>query len=106
LFIRKFAVGYYRQGVAGSLGGILRQEVYAMAADIEVRRMVLREISKRHLDTSRLDVQVFHGVVYLRGTVSGMRGHDIDIKAEMEIVRRILRQRPGVRDVVVDLIFR
>jgi hypothetical protein len=40
------------------------------------------------------------------GTVSGMRGHDIDIKAEMEIIRRILRQRPGVRDVVVDLIFR
>jgi len=49
-----------------------------MAADIEVRRMVLREISKRHLDTSRLDVQVFHGVVYLRGTVSGVRGHNVD----------------------------
>ena len=65
-----------------------------MAADIEVRRMVLREISKRHLDTSRLDVQVFHGVVYLRGTVSGVRDY------------ARLRQRPGVRDVVVDLIFR
>ena len=51
-----------------------------MAADIEVRRMVLREISKRHLDTSRLDVQVFHGVVYLRGTVSGVRGHNVDPK--------------------------
>jgi osmotically-inducible protein OsmY len=54
------------------------QEVYAMAADIEVRRMVLREISKRHLDISRLDVQVYHGVVYLRGTVSGVRGHNVD----------------------------
>ncbi len=75
-------------------------------ADVETRRMVLREISKRHLDTSRLDVQVFHGVVYLRGTVSGMRGHDIDPKAEMELIRRILRQRPGIRDVVVDVIFR
>ncbi|MCS7300459.1 MAG: BON domain-containing protein [Fimbriimonadales bacterium] len=76
------------------------------SADAETRRMVLREISKRHLDTSRLDVQVYHGVVYLRGTISGMRGHDIDPKAEVEIIRRILRQRPGIRDVVVDLIYR
>ncbi|MDM7461851.1 MAG: BON domain-containing protein [bacterium] len=75
-------------------------------ADVETRRMVLREISKRHIDSSRLDVQVFHGVVYLRGTVSGMRGHDIDIKAEMEVIRRILRQRPGIRDVVLDVIYR
>ncbi len=75
-------------------------------ADVETRRMVLREISKRHIDSSRMDVQVFHGVVYLRGTVSGMRGHDIDIKAEMELIRRILRQRPGIRDVVLDVIYR
>ncbi|GIV09173.1 MAG: hypothetical protein KatS3mg020_0249 [Fimbriimonadales bacterium] len=75
-------------------------------ADVETRRMVLREISKRHIDSSRMDVQVFHGVVYLRGTVSGMRGHDIDIKAEMEVIRRILRQRPGIRDVVLDVIYR
>jgi hypothetical protein len=49
---------------------------------------------------------VFHGVVYLRGTVSGVRGHNVDPQAEMEIIRRILRQRPGVRDVVIDLIYR
>lgn len=77
-----------------------------MAADAETRRMVLREISKRHIDVSRLDVQVYHGVVYLRGTVSALRGHDIDIKAEMELIRRILRQRPGIRDVVIDVIYR
>ncbi|MDW8106766.1 MAG: BON domain-containing protein [Armatimonadota bacterium] len=77
-----------------------------MAADAELRRMVLRDISKRHVDTSRLDVQVYHGVVYIRGTVSALRGHDIDIKAEMELIRRILRQRPGVRDVVIDVIYR
>ncbi len=77
-----------------------------MAADAETRRMVLREISKRHVDVSRLDVQVYHGVVYLRGTVSALRGHNIDIKAEMELIRRILRQRPGIRDVVIDVIYR
>ncbi len=75
-------------------------------ADVEMRRMVLREISKRHLDTSLMDVHVTHGVVYLRGTVSGVRGHDVDPRHEIEIIRRVLRQRPGIRDVVVDLIFR
>ncbi len=75
-------------------------------ADVEMRRMVLREISKRHLDTSLMDVHVTHGVVYLRGTVSAVRGHDADPKHEIEIIRRILRQRPGIRDVVIDLIFR
>ncbi|MCS7272749.1 MAG: BON domain-containing protein [Fimbriimonadales bacterium] len=77
-----------------------------MTSDAELRRLVLRDITKRHIDTSRLDVQVYHGVVYLRGVVSALRGHDIDVQAEMEIIRRILRQRPGVRDVVIDVTYR
>jgi hypothetical protein len=35
-----------------------------------------------------------------------VRGYNVDPKAELEIIRRILRQRPGVRDVVIDLIYR
>ncbi|MER3401752.1 MAG: hypothetical protein C4337_00215 [Armatimonadota bacterium] len=74
--------------------------------DVEMRRMVLREINKRHLDTSLMDAHVMHGVVYIRGTVRGIRGHDVDVKQELEIIRRILRQKPGIRDVVVDAIVR
>lgn len=74
--------------------------------DVETRRMVLREINKRHLDTSLMDVHVMHGVVYIRGTVRGIRGHNVDVKQELEIIRRILRQKPGIRDVVIDAIVR
>jgi len=74
--------------------------------DVEMRRMVLREINKRHLDTSLMDVHVIHGVVYIRGMVRGIRGHNVDVKQELEIIRRILRQKPGIRDVVVDAIIR
>lgn len=78
----------------------------AAGGDAEVRRMVLREVSKRHVDTSLMDVMVMHGVVYMRGTVRGIRGHSFDLKAEMELIRRILRQKQGVRDVVLDVICR
>lgn len=74
--------------------------------DLETRRLVLREISKRHVDTSLMTVSVSHGVVYLRGTVRGIRGHDIDIKNEMEVIRRILRSKAGIRDVIIELTFR
>jgi hypothetical protein len=76
------------------------------AENMEQRKMVLREISKRHIDTTLMDVHVMHGVVYLRGTVRKIRGHDFDLKAEMELIRRILRQKPEIRDVVLEVIFR
>lgn len=76
------------------------------AADNEMRRMVLKEITKRHIDTTLMDVHCVHGVVYLRGTVRKIRGHDIDLKQEVEIIRRILRQKPGIRDVVSELVYR
>jgi len=68
--------------------------------------MVQRELVKRCIDTSLLDVRVTHGVVYLRGTVRKMRGHDIDLEREMAIICTILRQKPGIRDVVSDVVIR
>jgi hypothetical protein len=74
--------------------------------DVEQRRMVLREINKRRIDTSLMDVHVVHGVVYIRGTIRPLRGHPVDIHQELEIIRRILRQKPGIRDVIIDAIVR
>ncbi|MDO8586041.1 MAG: BON domain-containing protein [Armatimonadota bacterium] len=72
--------------------------------DAEMTRMVRREISRRYIDSSNLDVRVMHGVVYLRGWVDKLRGHhqDVDLKEELEVIHRILMQRPGVRDVVIE----
>jgi hypothetical protein len=74
--------------------------------DSEHTKLVWRTISRKPIDTSLMTVLVMHGVVYLRGQVRAMRGHDIDIRSEMEMVARILKQKPGIRDVVIDVTFR
>ncbi|KAA0228234.1 MAG: hypothetical protein AKCLJLPJ_01097 [Fimbriimonadales bacterium] len=74
--------------------------------DVEASKQVRKEIARRPLDTSLMNVRVSHGVVYLTGTVKSMRGHNVDAKQEMDMFARVLRQRPGIRDVVLDLTFR
>ena len=73
--------------------------------DAEMTRMVRREISRRYIDSSMLDVRVMHGVVYLRGWVAKLRGHphEVDLREELELIHRILIQKPGIRDVVVEV---
>jgi len=47
-----------------------------------------------------------HGVVYIRGEVRSLRGEPCDLEAEMNIIHRILRSRPGIRDVVIEVNYR
>lgn len=68
--------------------------------DARQTRMVQREISKRNLDITMMDIHVHHGVVYLRGSIRPLRGQNIDMKHEFNIISHILRGCPGIRDVV------
>lgn len=64
-------------------------------------------LGRRGVDLTLADVRVMHGVCYLRGTVSATRGMGItDIRAEVEQAARILKQRPEIRDVVLDCSYR
>ena len=74
--------------------------------DAQQTRMVQREISKRNIDITMMDIHVHHGVVYIRGTVRNLRGHDIDLKHEFQIIDHILRGRPGIRDIVNEVVIR
>lgn len=71
--------------------------------DALMTRMVQREIGRRSIDISKLSVRATHGVVYLRGQVKTIRGHDLDLKKELEVIYRILRSKPGIRDVIMDV---
>jgi len=73
--------------------------------DAEMTRMVRREISRRYVDSTHLDVRVMHGVVYLRGWLDRLRGHyeKVDLRDELAIIHRILIQKPGIRDVIVEV---
>jgi uncharacterized protein YunC (DUF1805 family) len=73
------------------------------AEDAQMTRMVQREISRRYIDCSRLNVKAIHGVVYLSGSIKKLRGYDVDLKHELEVITRILRAKPGIREVIVDV---
>lgn len=73
------------------------------AEDAQMTRMVQREVTRRYIDASKLDVKAIHGVVYLRGSIKRLRGHDVDLKHELEVINRVLRGKPGIRDVVMDV---
>jgi hypothetical protein len=71
--------------------------------DVDSLRHVRTELSKRGIDTSRADVRVMHGVCHIRGVVIPTKDATFeDIRLEMEHIRHILRQKPGIRDVVLD----
>ncbi len=74
--------------------------------DANQTRMVQREVSKRCIDISRMDIHVSHGVVYLRGVCSKLRGHDIDLTHELQIICHALRARPEIRDVINEVTVR
>ena len=69
----------------------------------QLQLLVRREMARRPLDCSMVEVYVSHGVVYLRGTIRAMRGHDIDVPHEIAILQTVLKQRAGIRDVVSEL---
>ena len=76
------------------------------AEDSSMTRLVQREVSRRYIDTTRLDVKAIHGVIYLRGSIARIRGHDVDLRKELEIIHRVLRGKSGIRDVIIDVTFR
>ncbi len=73
------------------------------AEDARMTRLVQREIGRRYIDASRLDIKAVHGVVYLRGSIRRLRGHEVDLDHELEVINRVLRGKPGIRDVVIDV---
>lgn len=68
--------------------------------DKQMQIMVRREMNRRQLDTSDLDIYVYRGVVYLRGTLRAIRGSGRAASDEIGIILRVLRMKEGVRDVV------
>jgi hypothetical protein len=79
-----------------------------MADEKTVRGMkaARTEFSKRGIETGRADIRMTHGTIYVRGVVSVMRGATIkDLKSEMEIVARVLRQKSEIKDVVIECSF-
>lgn len=70
--------------------------------DAEVVRLVRRELARFSIDTNETIVSSSHGIVHLNGRVRPIRGHEEVFSEELGKVHRVLRQRPGVRDVILE----
>ncbi|MCE5323726.1 hypothetical protein LLG46_10490 [bacterium] len=73
--------------------------------DSAMTREVMRDISKRSaLDLGSLDVHVMRGVIYLRGRLEKIRSSDdIDLHEELHMIVKVLRLKPGIRDVICEV---
>jgi hypothetical protein len=75
--------------------------------DVRGTKSARSEIGRRGIDVTQADVRVMHGVCYVRGAVKAIRGSNIpDIRVEMEKVAKILRQKPEIKEVILDCIYR
>jgi hypothetical protein len=73
-------------------------------SDVRGLRISRTELTKRGIDITRADLRMSHGVLYVKGAISVLKGAAIkDLKAEVEHIRLLLRQKPDIRDVIVDV---
>jgi hypothetical protein len=70
-------------------------------------KLVRSIMGKRGVDLSMEDVRVSHGVCYIRGTITFIKGRTPDSKeTAMGQVLRALRQQPDIRDVICEYTLR
>ncbi len=72
------------------------------AENQETGRVVRREFSRHTVDTSDVQISTNHGVVTLHGRVRPMRGHESGFEENVTAMLKVLRQRAGIRDVIVE----
>ena len=70
--------------------------------DVEMVRAVRREMARRCLDTGETQVTAIRGVIHLTGRVRPLKGHENEFEEEINTLHRVLKQRPGVRDVLFE----
>ena len=72
--------------------------------DVRGQRIARTEFARRGVDISRADLYVMHGILYMRGEIKPMpKSLILDMNSEMGIITKILRQRPEIRDIVLDI---
>ncbi|HZP81625.1 MAG TPA: hypothetical protein VFB21_08310 [Chthonomonadaceae bacterium] len=67
---------------------------------------VRAQITRRAVDSSMLNVTVSGSVVHITGVLRPLRGFNVDLRDEMNIISQILRQRSEIQEVVWDVTLR
>lgn len=75
--------------------------------DVRAVKSARSEMARRGVDLTLADMRCMHGVMHIRGTVKALRGSNItDIRSEMELIARVLRQKAEIRDVILECSYR
>jgi hypothetical protein len=67
--------------------------------DTRLRRRLQKEISKRNIDSTRITVELTHGVAEIKGEIRPLRGMKFSLEEELELIETLLRRVPGIRDI-------
>jgi hypothetical protein len=79
----------------------------ADSGDVVATKLARREFNRHLVDVTMADIRVSNGIVYIRGMVQAQRtAHYADVEEECQRIVRILKQRPEIRDVAMDVTFR
>jgi hypothetical protein len=77
----------------------------ATVEDIRNRKRIRSEFTKRMLDVTAMDLQVLHGVVYIRGVIKGLKGGG-DAKSEVLSIASAIKNQGLAKDVIIDCMFK
>jgi hypothetical protein len=67
--------------------------------DTRLRRRLQKEIARRNIDSTRIIVELTHGVAEIKGEIRPLRGMKFSLEDELELLEQLLRRVPGVRDI-------
>jgi hypothetical protein len=75
--------------------------------DVRGTKAARNILSKKGIDISLADVRVIKGHCEIRGVLGVMAGHEIeDLETEVEGLIKVLRSKPEIRDVKVEVTYR
>lgn len=71
--------------------------------DTILAKSIMSELTRRRINTSGLRVTVSMGIARIEGTVRRIRGDNRDLQQELQKARDIIKRKPGVRDIVINV---
>ena len=78
----------------------------ATVEDIRNRKRIRSEFTKRMIDVTAMDLQVHHGVVYIRGVIRSIKGGVGDPRSEVQQIASSIKNLGLAKDVIIDCQFR
>lgn len=78
----------------------------AKPEDVRARKKIRSIFIKRMVDITGMNLQVMHGVAYIRGVIKPIKGGAPDLQVELDLITKLIRQDGVVKDVVVDCAIR